>query len=319
MKRNYPDKSWLLGSGTPAPFSRNLMTQFKPMLSARVEDVTTLRWPLLASPKLDGIRAMVIGGVLVSRNLKPIPNLYTQKLFGRWELEGLDGELIVYGPTAPDVFRATTSGVMSVGGEPDVTFRVFDCMSDPELPFRNRLILAQDLAEGRRGIVLVDHTLLHSHKELVAYEANALAHGYEGVMLRDSEAPYKFGRGTVKAQDLMKLKRFADAEAEIIGFEEQMHNSNEAKRDKLGRVERSNHKAGMVGKDTLGALRVRGINGDYAGVEFSVGSGFDDSLRRKIWATQQRNLGKTVKFKYFPSGSKDAPRFPVFLGFREDL
>lgn len=294
--------------------------KFKPMLSATITNVSALRWPLLASPKLDGIRAMVIGGVLVSRNLKPIPNLYTQKLFGRWELEGLDGELIVGPAGAPDVFRSTTSGVMSVEGKPtSVTFWVFDCMNDPDLPFRKRLALAEDVAEEQFDIAVVSHSPILDLETLEMFEANALAHGYEGVMLRDSKAPYKYGRGTVKAQDLMKLKRFADAEAEIIGFEEQMHNSNEAKRDKLGRVERSNHKAGMVGKDTLGALRVRGINGDYAGIEFSVGSGFDDSLRRKIWATQQRNLGKTVKFKYFPSGSKDAPRFPVFLGFREDL
>jgi hypothetical protein len=28
--------------------------------------------------------------------------------------------------------------------------------------------------------------------------------------------------------------------------------------------------------------------------------------------------GRVVKFKYFPTGSKEAPRFPVFLGWRAD-
>ena len=59
------------------------MKEFKPMLSASVEDVKTLRLPLLGSPKLDGIRAMVRDGVLVSRNMKPIPNVWTQRLLGK--------------------------------------------------------------------------------------------------------------------------------------------------------------------------------------------------------------------------------------------
>lgn len=317
MKRDWSDKSWLRGSGAPAPFSRNLMTQFKPMLSARVEDVTSLRWPLLASPKLDGIRAMVIGGVLVSRNLKPISNTHTQALFGRPELEGLDGELIVYEPTAPDAFRATTSGVMSRDGEPDVTFRVFDCMSDPGLPFRDRLAVAVGLSERRAAIIHVAHTLLHSLEELYAFEARALEAGYEGVMLRDAQAPYKYGRGTLRAQDLMKLKRFEDAEAVVLGVYEQQHNGNEARVDALGRTERSSHKAGKTGKGVLGGLHVRGLNGPYAGREFSVGTGFTDTERAALWR-RAGLTGAVLKYKFFPSGSKEAPRFPVFLGFRRD-
>lgn len=292
----------------------------KPMLSATVEDVTELRYPLLASPKLDGIRALVLNGVLVSRNLKPIVNDHVQGLFGWNELEGLDGELIMGDPCDPAAFRNTTSAVMSKDGKPAVTFYVFDDYS-VDGTFEERLASATTKVDqyGNDSVIkVIEHLDIEDADELGIIEGSWLESGYEGVMLRDPAGKYKQGRSTLREHGLMKLKRFCDAEAEIIGFEEQMHNSNEAKRDKLGRVERSNHKAGMVGKDTLGALRVRGINGDYAGVEFSVGSGFDDSLRRKIWTTQQRNLGKTIKFKYFPVGSKDAPRFPVFLGFRED-
>lgn len=72
--------------------------KFRPMLSATVTEVAALRFPLLASHKLDGIRALVLGGVVVSRNLKPIPNRHVQALFGRREYEGLDG-----GPALPDL------------------------------------------------------------------------------------------------------------------------------------------------------------------------------------------------------------------------
>ena len=292
------------------------MSNFKPMLSGSVEDASALKLPLLASVKLDGIRAMVINGVLVSRNLKPIPNTYAQKLFGKRMFEGLDGELIVGKAGDPDVFRRTSSGVMSVDGQPDVYFHVFDCMSEPELPFIARWEHARHTSDKSDRVIVVPQVMISVPAQLDEFEAAALGDGYEGVMLRSANAPYKYGRGTVKAQDLMKLKRFADAEARVVGFEEQMHNTNEAKRDALGHTERSSKKAGMVGKGTLGALKVVGVNGVYKGVAFNIGTGFDDALRAEIWANQPRWQGAVVKFKYFPSGSKEAPRFPVYLGQR---
>ena len=36
-----------------------------------------------------------------------------------------------------------------------------------------------------------------------------------------------------------------------------------------------------------------------------------------IWARQASAIGRVVKFRHQPSGAKEAPRFPKFLGFRE--
>lgn len=291
------------------------MTQFKPMLAATA-DLAKLRLPLGGSPKLDGIRAIVRDGVVVSRNLKPIPNRRVQAIFGKAFLNGLDGELIVGSPTAKDAFRTTSSGVMSIEGEPDAMFHVFDWCLERELPYAKRLNIARDVVTGSGRSLIVEQTPLTSMEELDAYEAEQLALGYEGVMLRSFSSPYKHGRGTVNAQDLLKLKRFEDAEAIVIGFEELMHNANEAKTGLLGQTERGHSKDGMVGMDTLGALKVRGLNGPFAGVEFNIGTGFDAATRALIWAARDSWLGRVVKYKFFPIGSKDAPRFPVFLGER---
>jgi ATP-dependent DNA ligase len=48
------------------------MKPFKPMLAGKLEGDPKL--PCMVSNKLDGVRAIVIGGVLMSRTLKPIPN-----------------------------------------------------------------------------------------------------------------------------------------------------------------------------------------------------------------------------------------------------
>ena len=55
-----------------------------------------------------------------------------------------------------------------------------------------------------------------NNEELIDYEQGAVEDGYEGVMLRDPSAPYKYGRSTVRKGYLLKLKRFEDSEAEVI-------------------------------------------------------------------------------------------------------
>ena len=99
-----------------------MTSMFKPMLSGKAI-LSRLSYPCLVSPKLDGVRAIVINGVVMSRNLKPIPNAYIQKILG--EFEYYDGELIVGDPTDPACYRNTVSGVMSMDGEPKVKFWVF--------------------------------------------------------------------------------------------------------------------------------------------------------------------------------------------------
>lgn len=291
------------------------MKPFKPMLACDCGDVATLRFPLLASPKLDGVRAIIRDGVVMSRSLKPIPNENVQALLG-YLPEGLDGELIVYDPNAPDVYRRTVSVVMS-DDKPsdDVFFYVFDHISTETFVERHRA--ANGLTVGNGNVVIVPHKVINSLDALLEYEAATVGQGYEGVMLRDPTGPYKCGRSTRKEGYLLKLKRFADSEAEVIGVVELMHNGNEAKTNALGRTERSTAKAGKRGLDTLGALRVRDVK---TGVEFEIGTGFTAEDRRELWSrasTITFSKWPLAKYKYFPGGSKDKPRFPVFLGWRD--
>lgn len=293
------------------------MAQFRPMLAATVESLDKLTYPLLGSDKLDGIRAIVLGGRVVSRNLKPIPNRHVQAVLGHARYDGLDGELIVGDPCSELAFNATTRGVMSVEGEPDFQFHVFDDCTDPDLEFRHRYKLAAAKIKVLGGpLQLVHQHELYSAADVEKLEQWRLGLGYEGLMLRSALSPYKHGRGTLRAQDLMKLKRFEDGEAEVVGFEELMRNANEATTSALGLTERSTSKEGKYGGGTLGALVVRAINGPFAGVQFNIGSGFNQAQRDLIWSTQRYWLGRVVKYKFFLNGSKDAPRFPIFQGER---
>jgi len=291
----------------------------KPMLSATAEDLNDLQFPYLASPKLDGIRATIQNGVVYSRSLKPIPNHYVQKLFAKPEYEGFDGELIVGEPNSHDAYRSTSSGVMSHDGEPDVTLYAFDLLGEPE-KFITRLGLVKTRLTTDGPVKLWDHTILRSVEQLVKYEHDALQDGYEGVMLRDPYGTYKNGRSTLRENGLIKLKKFLDGEAVIIGYDELLINDNPPTINKLGKQERSSHKANMRPGNTLGNLLVRGLPDSlhYANTEFSIGSGFTDEIRQTFWDNRRDLMGKIVTYKHFPIGVKDKPRHPVFLRMKMD-
>lgn len=275
-------------------------------------DLTKLKFNpyLIASPKLDGVRAIVRDGVVYSRSNKPIPNKYVQAKFKH--LDCFDGELIVGSPTSHSVYRDTVSVVMS-DDKPadDVRFFVFDTVSRPTAHYMQRAKALLHIPD--EGVILHETLAVATMNDLLCYEQQCLDQGYEGLILRDPYTPYKMGRSTVKEGWMLKLKRFMDAEAVVIGFEERMHNGNEATTNELGRTKRSSHQAGKSGRGDLGALICR--TGD--GVEFNIGTGFSDDLRATIWANRDDYLGRYAKYKFFPVGVKEAPRHPVFLGWRD--
>lgn len=287
----------------------------KPMLSAKLEDPAKVRYPVLCSPKLDGIRCLIVGRVPVTRTLKHVPNRAIFETLRALNLPELDGELIVGDPKHPDCYRATNSGVMSRDGAPDWTFWVFDVYGPG--PFEDRLAHARRIVEGAKckRIRFVHHKIIKSAEELLDYERNHLLAGYEGVMGRSLGGTYKQGRSTMTEGALWKLKRFTDGEAKVVGFDEQMHNANEAKINALGHTERSSHKKNMVPKGTLGALKVVDL---VTGIDFDIGTGFTDEERIEIWINRDLWLGKTVKYKSMTVGVKDRPRHPVYLGQRTD-
>lgn len=283
----------------------------KPMLGIAC-DLEKLQFPLYASPKLDGIRALVTEEGLCSRNGKLIPNDFVRAMCKDLPI-GLDGELIIGKAFASDVFRITSSGIMTKDKIVHFTYHVFDSFtSQGGYKERYENMKPSYISATNPYIRIVSQNIVENLEALFKYEELYLNLGYEGVMLRYPDAPYKFGRSTVKEGALLKLKRFSDSEAIILAVEPLYTNLNEATKDNLGRTTRSSHKANLEAQDRLGALLVRDI---HTGVEFSVGSGFDDELRDELW--NNNPIGKIIKYKYFPVGQKDKPRFPIFLGFRD--
>lgn len=294
---------------------------FRPMLAGKAPaDLTKLRYPVLASPKLDGIRCIIREGRAMSRNLKPIPNRYVRAALVGLP-NGFDGELLVEGG-----FAACQSFFMS--REPkewtnDWYFFAFDWLTPDEAlstglgeGFQDRLEALTLWSEscGYNNLHIVEHVLISSAEDLLTYDSTNVEQGFEGTMVRDPDGDYKFGRSTTREGHLLKIKRFEDEEAIVVDVVERMHNANDLQQDALGHAKRSHCKAGMVPVGDLGALVCRTEDG----AEFQIGSGFTEQQRRELW--EYPIIGRTVTFKHQPDpgGRKpgQAPRFPIFKGLR---
>jgi DNA ligase 1 len=286
----------------------------KPLLAANIADLNLLKWPLIASPKIDGTRALKIDGNVVTRTFKPIPNKFIRSTLSKHLPDGIDGEIIV-GST----FQECSSAIMSHEGEPKFTFYAFDIVICGLLQrsYDKRII---DLKTWHNTttenfLKILPTQLINNLDEFLIYEKNIILQGHEGVMLRSPSGPYKCGRSTFEEHYLLKYKKFETSEAIVIGFTEMMHNNNESKKSNIGTNKRSLKKSGMFPSDTLGTFIVKDIK---TGIQFEIGTGegLTQSFRKDIWISREQYLGKIIHYKHQPHGTKEKPRLPVFLGFR---
>jgi DNA ligase-1 len=268
----------------------------KPMLACELTNLSDLKFPLYISPKLDGIRCLAVNGQAVSRTGKLIPNKYIQQFFKQSKLHGFDGELIV-----GDTFQSSSSGVMSIEGEPLFEYHVFDIWNANNATYHERkTMIEEELTELDENdlyvIKQVPQLLCHNEDNVHKFHNSFLKAGYEGSITRHIGSLYKQGRSTMKEQYLCKIKPSQDDEAIVVGFEEELDKDKQP-------------------NDTLGSLVVtHPVFGT-----FYIGTGFTDAQRTAIWNDSYAYIGALVKFKYQREGMKDKPRFPVFLGFRDAI
>lgn len=295
---------------------------FKPMLAKAitVEDLDNLKYPVMIQPKVDGIRCCLLDGRALSSTLKPIPNYYIRNCLrethNRLPHYLLDGELVLKDKTKS--FQENVSAIMTQMGTPDFEFIIFDGASYTKDLLRD-YTFRQPVLTGFPAIKKIYEVPCFRKDDIITMHQHNMSLGYEGSILRWIFGPYKFGRSTLKEQYLLKIKDFEDAEAIVVGFEEKLINDNDPELDERGYTKRSSSKNGMVKGNTLGALIVKGINGQFEGVTFNVGSGFTNEQRKEIWSDGLPYLNKTIlTYKYQRIGSMDKPREPIFKGFRNE-
>jgi DNA ligase-1 len=143
------------------------------------------------------------------------------------------------------------------------------------------------------GHELVDLDTTEGQKRYKEINAQAIAGGYEGIMLKDPEAGYECKRSVA----WLKLKPFIEVSLAVVAVEEGTGKN--------------------VGK--LGALVCEGDD-DGKRIRVNVGSGFTDIDRDSFWSSRDSLSGNIVEVRadavtQNQDGSYSL-RFPRFKGFR---
>lgn len=312
------------------------MPEFKPMLACDWHE-SKLKFPLILQPKIDGVRSINREGRLVGRSLKQHGNTYTTRKFSEGILHGLDGEMHLGDNIFdPDLCRKTSQALRTRVGEPGIIWTAFDLYTEStkDLVYferhMNLLIMINNLPETfKQCIQPVENIWVKSLEELLSIEDAWLEQGLEGAIIRDPYEKYKHGRCGKTHMGAWRIKRFIEEEALVIGIEEGMHNANEAKTNELGRTERSTHQENMIPNGLVGNLKcillkdvVDPNTGKLLftkGTEITVSPGnMNHEMRKYYFDNPHEILQKIIKFKLFPKGIKDKPRFPTFVTIRNE-
>ena len=253
-----------------------------PILLAHPWDHATDPTGWWMSEKLDGVRAYWDGARLISRlgNQFFAPDWFVADM----PSTPLDGELWA---GRKKFQRAVSIARRQDRGDAwrELSYVVFDAPS-LDGTFEQRLAQARQLIEASGS----PHTRAHSHERCESLDhlrgelARVEALGGEGLMMRQPGSRYEIGRSWT----LRKVKTFHDAEARVIS-----HVRGTGRHD--GR---------------LGSLRCAMPNG----TEFNVGTGLSDDERNN-----PPPVGTIITYRYQELSNDGVPRFPSYVGVRDDV
>lgn len=272
-----------------------------PMLAqSYAKHAAKIKFPAFAQPKLDGIRCIAIltegKCTLWTRTRKPItgvPHIVKEleRLFGSEDLI-LDGEL--YNHDLKKDFEKIVSFVRQDVPQPGhevVQYHVYDVAHAKDKSFEARWEIVKTALKGSQlssHVFAVSTERVESADQVAEAFSEALADGYEGLMLRNAASFY----ANKRSYDLQKVKEFEDSEFEIVGIEE-------------GRGRLIGHVGSFVCKTKDGKEFLAKMSGDTAMLKRY----FED---HKLW----KNKVLTVKYQGL-TGTNNVPRFPVGVAIRD--
>jgi DNA ligase 1 len=233
------------------------------------------------SEKLDGVRAYWDGKGLVSRlgNVFHAPDWFVADLP---KDTPLDGELWI----GRREFQRTVGVVRRQDKSEhwrEVSYLLFDAPA-LEQPFEERVARVEKIAKGMKHVRALEHSACDGIDHLRARLAEVEAVGGEGLMLRKPGSRYEIGRSST----LLKVKSFRDAEARVVDYV----------------AGKGRHKG------TVGSLVAELPDG----TRFSVGTGLSDAERKN-----PPPKGAVITFRYQELSNAGVPRFPSYVGVRDDV
>lgn len=269
-------------------------------------------------PKIDGIRGVVIDGVIKTRSLKELGNkALPERMKGLCEMSQqvglyIDGEFDSENTSFNDL-----SGILRSFDKPlpdDLVFKIFD-MYDPNNPERNAL----NRWEIVKNLTIPNCDVIQNipwPEDFVEAFQSALDMGYEGLMVKRKDAPYKCGRGTYKQGIIYKMKPYETFDSKVTGFVQAtvVREGAEKTTNELGRSVTSKKKGDRIPIESCSALWV-----DHEGMPLKVSlASLTHAEREEVWKNQDSWIGTTIEYKGMMVGAKELPRHPMYIRRRAD-
>ena len=221
----------------------------------------------------------------------------------------LDGEVCMMNAEGQEDFQ----GIIKEIGRKNHTIKnpkylVFDCLTLEEFntqtssidrTFKDRITIAALIFSGidLKNTTILKQTLIESEEQLQTEITNSTAQGWEGLMLR-KDTQY-IGK---RSDEILKVKKFWDAEYIVEGVENSTHRVIEDGRE--------------VEEEMLGNIFIT-----HKGNQVRVGSGFSIEQRRQFYKNPDQILGKTITVQYFEETTdqhgQHSLRFPVIKAIYE--
>jgi len=263
-----------------------------------------IKYPVRVEAKLDGLRCIAVkhnGEVsMFTRSGTPLDTL--PRIKAAIESIPLDN-FVLDGEAMADSWEDSASVMMSSKTKKDdsnILYHAFDLVwftdwqaQSTSLTYAERLAILEPVIHtcGKESpFRLVKSKTCSNETELRAFYSECLDDGYEGVMLKDIEAAYKWKRSAA----ILKMKPVATEEGVAIGWYE----ANK----------------GTKREGFFGGFNVLTPNG----VITKVGGGYSDCLKKKIHDDGPDSyIGKVIEVEHQPPFTPDGKlRFPVFSRFR---
>lgn len=183
-----------------------------------------LTYPVLCSPKKDGVRCLAIrhvdGVELRSRGGKEYDVPHIQKALFDVLKEGeiLDGEIWLHSTPLEDIVSATRRQDNHLHTQ--LQYHAFDYV-EQNVPFVERYAKLESVFNrdglAHNVIVLVRHILVQNEEEMLSWHKYYVSLGEEGIIARGLQGMYESGK---RSTQLQKRKDFLDEEFVITGVQE---------------------------------------------------------------------------------------------------
>ena len=255
-----------------------------------------------AQPKLDGVRCLAIkdrdGVRLLSRSGKPydVQHIVNDLMLNLPDGVMLDGELYIHGMSLQQLISLVKKPQPK---SIQIEYRVYDIIDNlhieetqQKLPFKHRnnfLKLFFNLKNFSHTFMVKSEVIKNIETEITNYLESMLSFGYEGAILRHPEGIYQFG---YRSNDLLKVKKFQDAEFEVVGFKE--------------------------GEGKMEGHVIFVCKNDVNDETFDVVPKATMDERKQMYESGNNFIGKKYTVKFFDRTDAKVPRFGVGLAFQED-